>query len=255
MRGDERVCRLSLMSYILAVVFTRDSFKSLSFVVGFLTGFLPGFLSGFLLQRLQNRRQKALDLCERVFRPLHRQLSDARIEMGVNGKANSADPSFWLRLEADGFTEHIKSKLRQDLRDLFTVVFPAYDRSWTELNNRAIPAIRERWDNQFGTPSGSALIRDVDWQRVALEDNYEMPSHPLGTAIDGQRPHEVLRLWNSVVTRQQLDGMPGGLWEFLQTRQNELRELPETRSYLEKRAEAIRRCTISLLEIKQKLIH
>jgi hypothetical protein len=238
-------------SYTLSVVLDSESFSWTSFVVGF----LPGFLSGFLLQWFQHRREKALDLCERLYRPLHRQLNDSLREIVLYSRATSIDSATWIRLEADGFTEHIKDDLRRELRELYTIIQPSYDLSWIALNNRAIPALRERWDHQFGIPPGAARIRDVDWQKAALEDDFEMPSHPLEPAIDAQRPQEVVRVWNWVVTQQQFDAMPGGLAAFLQARRNELRQLPETHDYLEKRADIMHRATMALLKIKPKLIH
>jgi len=238
-------------SYTLSAVFDSESFSWTSFVIGF----LPGFLSGYLLQRIQHRREKALDLCERLYRPLHRQLSDGLREIVLYSRANSIDPALWIRLEADGFTEHIKDGLRQELRELFTIIQPSYDRSWIALNNHAIPTLRERWDQQFGIPPGAARIRDVDWQKAAIEEDFEMPSHPLEPAVDAQRPQEVVRLWNWVVTQQRLDAMPGGLEAFLHARKNELRQLPETHDYLENRADIMHRTTMAQLKIKPRLIH
>jgi hypothetical protein len=232
-------------------VLDSETFSWISFV----TGFLPGLLSGFLLQRVQHKRERALDLCERLYRPLHRQLNDGLREIVLNSRANSIDPVLWIRLEADGFTEHINQGLRQELRELFTIVQPSYDRSWIALNNRAIPALRDRWDHQFGIPPGAARIRDIDWQKAAVEADFEMPSHPLEPAVDAQRPQEVVRLWNWVVTQQRLDGMPGGLVAFLQARRMELQQLRETHDYLENRADIMHRTTMALLKIKPRLVH
>jgi hypothetical protein len=208
-------------------------------------GFCLRLFEKILSPIIGNRLQRHQELSELVYRPLYEQIYHALGQVENGQRPAALDFQFWDRLKAGARTKRIPQSLKLQIESLFRLI-PTYDKTWIQMHEQVIPAIRQEWDLRFGVQTGGLRVHDLDWPRFFADPDY-VP------VVQHVRQNDGLRLWNLAITETRLAQLgltPEGL---LRQFRREIQDAPSVTEFQTMRAQSINNIADLLRSLDSKL--
>jgi hypothetical protein len=186
-----------------------------STVVGF--GF--GMLSTLIALRITEHLRSQQSLSEKVFVPLHEQLSRTRSR--VEERLDLDEEPVWKQLQASGLTEKVPRRVRARMARFHEKVVPTYNNAYMSAFQQWT-GIAQKWNGQFGvqTPSSYSMCQ-FNWWTFLMADECDESVIPRALGAN-----EVVNIWSGMLTANRLSELRTSLDQFFRDRWSEVRDDP-----------------------------
>ncbi len=209
----------------------------------YLLTFALGLLSGLVLFWLAEKRRAEKALSERVYMPLHGELSRA-LEV-IQARSGLEPLSVWPGIKATGLARKIDSATREKLNHMYGETLPGYGVAWSGAFHH-VDQMRRRWDADYGVPPPrGSQVGVINWSRFLLSEALNLDTVNI-------MPGVLLPLFARYISPKKLAKIGMTIEQFLQTRWEEAQDEPPVQEFQAKRKETLAEIeeTLNRLAIK-----